>query len=733
MKHYLLLFLVALFGCTNELELPETKKETPFAKCNTEKYCEKLLEDDNYRRRFESDRNTFRNIEAKSDCNEVNYIALAFHITDSTVVDNQENRACLEALLQQQVDLLNADFSAKNADIGFWNNVDDLYPNTTNRATCIQFVLADKNHPNNRLKTPLEEGKPAITIGEYPHGQTGVGAWAGYLNVWVYPIGGNILGFAPLGGRGIGDGVAINSFAIGGAGSCGNISSAPSLDRGRTLSHEIGHYFFLFHVWGDGCEQDDDVADTPNSEGPNWGCPGINKSSCGSLDLHMNYMDYVNDECMYMFSAGQSTRMEAWVDRRLQNLTQKAPNVSTLFDVTEPEGPINEVDPEEEPETPEEEEEEEETDDVDEEETPPTPPTDTPDDDDGNQIPAGVLGLLIAGVLGLIAWIFNTRPDVKDAVDGIMGDADIIKELNRGMTSNFAASKVEGIQRERFQKGRLPSDPLVYPLTSIPSAAGGRVVCPKIGKSHSLKDFDFSQLPDLYDETLRARAWVLAGKYPQWLIDKYYPFQGKAPQGLTAPLRYFDEKEPYKWLGLSADRPAQLCDVVHMDDPDDVTRVLLRWLLNEGLEPVKAETNHITFLESIPDAQENICDGAKYGLHRVFEYKYKEGVPRPEEIYEYLTGKDGKFITAYPEGCPKHPEHGGGHAAAAAGGASRLIRHFGLEKHPKYLKVVLDTVFLWGMFRQFAGVHYGPSTIAGIIMGGLGRYIRAAIRKKDLA
>ena len=83
-------------------------------------------------------------------------------------------------------------------------------------------------------------------------------------------------------------------------------------NEGRTLTHEIGHYLNLRHIWGDGrCRQDDFVEDTPASDGPNYGCPSYPTVNCKSADMTMNYMDYTDDACMYMFTDGQRNRMRA--------------------------------------------------------------------------------------------------------------------------------------------------------------------------------------------------------------------------------------------------------------------------------------------------------------------------------------------------------------------------------------------------------------------------------------
>jgi hypothetical protein len=129
-----------------------------------------------------------------------------------------------------------------------------------------------------------------------------------HLNIWVCNIGGGILGYAQFPGGNLStDGVVCSPQYFGNTG----YVSAP-FDKGRTITHEVGHYLNLRHIWGDGrCRQDDFVSDTPSSDGPNYGCPSYPTVNCKSNDMSMNYMDYVDDACMYMFSEGQKARMRA--------------------------------------------------------------------------------------------------------------------------------------------------------------------------------------------------------------------------------------------------------------------------------------------------------------------------------------------------------------------------------------------------------------------------------------
>ena len=119
-----------------------------------------------------------------------------------------------------------------------------------------------------------------------------------------------ILGYAQFpGGATATDGVVLgkNFFGVVTGGPYNN-----EYGGGRTATHEVGHWLNLRHIWGDGrCKRDDFVADTPNSDRSNSGCPEYPTVHCRSADMTMNYMDYTFDRCMYMFSNGQNDRMRA--------------------------------------------------------------------------------------------------------------------------------------------------------------------------------------------------------------------------------------------------------------------------------------------------------------------------------------------------------------------------------------------------------------------------------------
>lgn len=147
-----------------------------------------------------------------------------------------------------------------------------------------------------------------------------------YLNVWVCTLAGvqpgGVIGYAQFpGGPAETDGVVMDYRFTG---SVGEVPFYPAHD-GKVLTHEIGHWLNLSHIWGDlfgagDCTSDDAVDDTPLQAGPNGGyaypCTFPGRNSCdegeGDLpDMFYNYMDYTNPECMTMFTKGQKARMRA--------------------------------------------------------------------------------------------------------------------------------------------------------------------------------------------------------------------------------------------------------------------------------------------------------------------------------------------------------------------------------------------------------------------------------------
>ncbi len=132
-----------------------------------------------------------------------------------------------------------------------------------------------------------------------------------YLNIWVCKLFGRSLGYATYpGGPADRDGIVIAYDVFGTSGTV----RAP-FDKGRTATHEIGHWLGLKHTWGDANCGNDGVADTPPQQAYNSGCPGFPRISSCSVnangDMFMNFMDFTDDACMNMFTQGQKSKMRS--------------------------------------------------------------------------------------------------------------------------------------------------------------------------------------------------------------------------------------------------------------------------------------------------------------------------------------------------------------------------------------------------------------------------------------
>ncbi len=236
------------------------------------------------------------------------------------VVYRNANQNISQAQIQSQIDILNEDYSRKNADTinipaAFKPLLGDMQ---------VRFELA-KRDPNGDPTTGIT--RTSTTVNSFVdddavkfNSRGGHNAWNRdkYLNIWVCPLGGGLLGYAQFPGSGPAttDGVVIGHNYFGRTGT----ATAP-FNKGRTATHEVGHWLGLLHIWGDepNCSADDSVADTPQQKGENYNCPtfplisgtGASCTAAAPGAMFMNYMDYVDDACMNMFSVGQKNRAQA--------------------------------------------------------------------------------------------------------------------------------------------------------------------------------------------------------------------------------------------------------------------------------------------------------------------------------------------------------------------------------------------------------------------------------------
>src|SRR6516162_10273901 len=233
-----------------------------------------------------------------------------------------------KAQIDSQIEALNRDYRVKNPDR---SKVPTPWAGLVTD-TEIEFALATKDPSGNpteritRTQTQMQSFGTDDTVKSTTSG--GADPWPSdrYLNLWVCTLGGGILGYAQFpSGPPETDGVVILNTAFGTVG-----TAAAPFNLGRTATHEIGHWLNLRHIWGDteDCTGTDFVDDTPNAQHPNYGKPVFPHVSCNNGpngDMFMNYMDYVDDDSMVMFTPGQTVRMHAALDGARSQLIATGP------------------------------------------------------------------------------------------------------------------------------------------------------------------------------------------------------------------------------------------------------------------------------------------------------------------------------------------------------------------------------------------------------------------------
>jgi Pregnancy-associated plasma protein-A len=240
-------------------------------------------------------------------------MAIAASLTDATTIEipvyvnviySNANENISDAQIASQFTVLNQDFRASNSDI------------SKLATTSFAGKGSDFNFHFTLLKTTRKAStktawgtrnamKSAKSGGIDPTNPTTA------LNIWVCEIGSGLLGYAQFpGGAAATDGVVIGPKFFGNTGTY----LSTIYNKGRTATHEVGHWLNLRHIWGDASCGSDLVTDTPMHNTSNYGCPTLgHTSTCtgAPIEMTMNYMDYSDDACMYMFTVGQKDRARA--------------------------------------------------------------------------------------------------------------------------------------------------------------------------------------------------------------------------------------------------------------------------------------------------------------------------------------------------------------------------------------------------------------------------------------
>ena len=202
--------------------------------------------------------------------------------------------------------------------------------------------------------TDLEKVKSTMDGGEDPWDQSR------YLNIWVCNMSINIfgtettalLGYAtppsglpnwpPGSTPNLSDGVVIQFQAFGSNNPNILDAGGGAIDvRGRTASHEVGHYLGLRHIWGDGdCTAEDGIDDTPNADAQSNQDCDITKNTCTDNiqgvdlpDMIENFMDYSEETCQNSFTQGQVDLMHGVLENQRFDLVNNNPAAINELDL----------------------------------------------------------------------------------------------------------------------------------------------------------------------------------------------------------------------------------------------------------------------------------------------------------------------------------------------------------------------------------------------------------------
>lgn len=341
-----------LFG--KSINADRINPENGVIRCATPEYEEFLQEKDSKRMsltQFESWLSPLLNKNAilrTSQTNAIITIPVVVHVIyNGQAVGIAPN--ITDTQVESQITVLNQDYRKLI-------NTPGYNTNPVGADSQIQFVLAQQD-PNGNPTNGIDR----VSICQESWGTADIEStlkpatiWdpTQYMNIWTvqftennnllgyaqFPDGSGLSGIGATGGNANTDGI-VSSYTVFGSGSGSSFLLKAPYNKGRTMTHEVGHWLGLIHIWGDttNCNTNTDYcADTPVAQDSNYGCPtGIDTCTNKSgLDMIENYMDYTNDACMNIFTQNQKDRMDAVLNnsiRRKSLKTSNKANAITLF------------------------------------------------------------------------------------------------------------------------------------------------------------------------------------------------------------------------------------------------------------------------------------------------------------------------------------------------------------------------------------------------------------------
>jgi len=316
MKKITLQHLLFVLFCVPSFLIAQDKNATEFTKCFTDEYNAQLLESNPNMMGSDAFRamiNTkIAEQQASGELNRriVVTIPLVVHVLhNGEPIGSGPN--ITDAQVLSQVTVMNEDFRRMFGSPGYNTHVDGADAE-------VEFVMAQRT-PNGCATNGINR----VNICQDGTDGSDVAFWKGqttwnrdlYMNMWSSKYVGDlsgILGFAQFpGGPAATDGVSAGHTFFGSSDyNDGTFNLSAPYDKGRTMTHEVGHFLGLLHTFQGGCAGGDGIADTPAVDNPNYGCP-TGHMSCGTTDMIENYMDYTDDACMNIFTNGQKAVIQA--------------------------------------------------------------------------------------------------------------------------------------------------------------------------------------------------------------------------------------------------------------------------------------------------------------------------------------------------------------------------------------------------------------------------------------